>query len=78
MLRRAHRDHLAHRVDAEEVVADLPHLAQVVFDVVLAQLRDVEPEVLAEARARALAFLMCSSMRRDTTSREASSFFSGS
>ncbi len=55
VLGRAHRDPLLDRVDAEEVVADLVHLAQVVLDVLLAQQRDVEPEVLAEARLRPLA-----------------------
>src|SRR5262245_33613355 len=37
------------RVDAEEIVADLVHLAEIVLDVLLAQQRDVEPEMLAEA-----------------------------
>ena len=36
-------------------MADLPHLAQVVPDVLLAEQRDVEPQVLAEAVAGALA-----------------------
>ena len=55
VLRRAHRDPVLDRVDAEEVVADLVDLAQVVLDVLLAQQRDVEPEVLAEAALHALA-----------------------
>ena len=37
-------------------MADLVNLAQVVLDVLLAEQRDVEPEVVAEARLHAFAF----------------------
>ena len=37
-------------------MADLVNLAQVVLDVVLAQERDIQPQVFAEARLHALAF----------------------
>ena len=55
VLRRPHGNHLLDRIDAEEGLADLLDLAQVLLDVRPAELRDVEPEVLAEARLRALA-----------------------
>jgi hypothetical protein len=55
VLRRAHRDPVARRVDAQEVLADLLHLAQVLLDVVRAELGDVQPQVFAEAALHALA-----------------------
>jgi hypothetical protein len=48
VLRRSHRYPLLHRIDAEKIVADLVHLAQVVLDVMLAQECDIQPEVLAK------------------------------
>jgi hypothetical protein len=47
MLRRAHRNRVFHRVDAEEVTADVLHFAQVLVDVRRAQVADVEPEMFA-------------------------------
>ena len=72
VLRRAHRDHVLRRVDAEEVVADLVDLAQVVLDVVLAEQRDVEPEVVAEAALDALALrdVLLHPPRHDVARRE--------
>ena len=60
VLGRAHRDELVHRVDAEERLADLVHLAQLVPDVLLAEVADVEPEVVAVGRrhAEALAHVL--------------------
>ena len=55
VLGRAHRDHLLHRVDAEEGLADLLDLAQVLLDVGAAEQGDVQPQVLTKARLRALA-----------------------
>jgi len=55
VLRRPHRDQVPHRVEPEEVAADVVDLAQVVLDVLLAQQRDVEQQVLAEAGLHALA-----------------------
>src|SRR6185369_9324271 len=56
VLRRPHRDPLLRRIDAEEVAADLEHFAQVVPDVLLAEQRDVEPDVIAEAALGTLPF----------------------
>ena len=56
VLRRPHRHPILHRIDAEKIVADLVNLAQIVLDVVLAQERDVQPQVVAKARLHAFAF----------------------
>ncbi len=55
MLGWAHRYPLLPRVDAEEIMADFLHLAQLVFDVRGAEQGDVQPQVLAVARGDALA-----------------------
>ena len=55
VLGRPHRDPVARRVDAEEVAADVLHLAQLVVDVGGAEHRDVQPQVLAGGRLDALA-----------------------
>jgi hypothetical protein len=78
VLGRAHRDPVLGRIDAEEVVADLVHLAKV------ARMWCSPSSVMSSQRCSpkrmlgALALAECSSIRRETTSREASSFFSGS
>jgi hypothetical protein len=79
MLGGAHRNRVFRRIDAEEVAADVLHFAQVLVDVRGAQIADVQPQMFAIGRLAApLPARMCSAMRRDTTSREASSFLSGS
>jgi hypothetical protein len=55
VLCRTHGDPLGDRIDAEEVAADVLYLAQILFDVRAAEVRDVEPEVRAVARVHALA-----------------------
>ncbi len=55
VLRRPHRDPILGRIHAHEIVADLEDFAQVVPDVLLAQQRDIEPDVVAEPALRPLA-----------------------
>ena len=55
MLRGPHRDPVLDRVDAEEVAADFLHLAQIAIDVLRAEQRNVQPQMLAEARLHAFA-----------------------
>ena len=55
VLGRSHRNPLARRVDAEKVMADVAHLAQLAIDVGGAQAGDVEPQVLRPVALDALA-----------------------
>jgi hypothetical protein len=55
VLGRAHGDEVLRGIGAEEALADLVDLAQLCPDVLLAEQRDVEPQVLAEAALHALA-----------------------
>ena len=50
-----HGDKLVQRIDAQKVLADLVHLAQLGADVLLAKVPDVQPQVLAVGTLHALA-----------------------